>query len=537
VLALAGLGLVLAGLTTSAMGRARRIGALAVLAGFTWFAPAFIAWQDGPALARSGAMALTGFAFAFVAHLALAYPDGRVASRPVRALLVAVYLEALVAAVALAMFRDPYFDPSCWANCTVNSFLVHSLPSFVHAVEVADRSFVAVAATGLIAVSVVRLLRASPPARARLAPVWLPAIMFAAAVASRALALQRIAVEDPFNDMLFAIFVVSCAALILLAGGLFWSVVRSLVQRRTVAQIVANLDEASAPGPIQAALAHALRDPDLRVAYWLPGAEMFVDAAGDTVPDPTASHGRVATRLVRSGRTIAVISDSGAAGELEAQIGPAVRLGLENERLQAEVLAQLKELRTSRARVVETADGERRRLERDLHDGAQQRLLALSYNIRLARATADSHGDPATATVLARAVEETNDVITDLRELARGIYPAVLTEAGLGPALETIADVASLPIEIRRTDDRRYPAAVEAAAYFAVADAIEGAARRGADHATVSVSRRDGRLVVTVEDNGHGHPSPTPAVADRIVAVAGQVGTTDTACQVEIPCE
>jgi signal transduction histidine kinase len=537
LLLVSGLGLAVAGLVTSAGGQARRIGTLAMLAGVTWLAPAFVAWQDGPALVRSVAMLLVGFTFALVAHLALAYPDGRVASRPARLLLAAIYLEMVIVAAALALLRDPYFDPSCWANCTVNSFLVHSLPSVAHSVEVADRWFVTVAAVAVVLVVSSRLIAASRPARGRLAPVYLPAIMFVAAVAAHALALQAITIEDPFNDTLFAIFAISCAALVLLAAGLAWSVVRVQAQRRAVAQIVSNLDEAPAPGAIQGALARATHDADLRVAYWLPGSQTFVDAAGDTVPDPTGSSGRVATRLVRSGRTLAVISHSGAAGELEAQIGPAVRLGLENERLQAEVLAQLRELRASRARVVETADSARRGLERDLHDGAQQRLLALSYDIRLARASADTHGDRATSTVLAHALDESDTVITDLRDLARGIYPAVLTEAGLGPALESLADIAPLPIELRRREDRRYPELVEAAAYFAVADAIEDAARRGADQATVSLSQRDGRLVVTVEDDGRGHPSPTPAVTDRVGAIAGEVTTSDTACQVQIPCE
>jgi signal transduction histidine kinase len=536
LLVLAGVGLVAAGLIAWAVGRLRRAGILAVLAGFTWFAPTFVAWQDGPAAARSIAMVLTGFTFAFVAHLSLAYPDGRVAARPVRALLAAIYLEALVVAVALAMFRDPYFDPSCWANCTVNSFLVRSAPSFAHGLEVADRLFVTAAAAAVVAVGIIWLLRASRPARARLTPVLLPSIIFAAVVSARALALQGIAVEDPFNDTLFAIFLASSAALILLAAGLLWSVVRVRARRHAVAQIVANLDEAPPPGSIQAALARALRDPGLRIAYWLPGGQTFVDAGGNPVSDPAASPGRVATRLVRGDRTIAVISHSGAAGEIEAHIGPAVLLGIENERLQAEVLAQLGELRASRARVVETADSERRKLERDLHDGAQQRLLALSYDIRLARATADNHHDSATAAMLARAVEKTDDAIGDLRELAHGIYPVMLTEAGLGPALETIADSAPLPIEIRCGDDRRYPAAIEAAAYFAVTRAIEDAARRGADYATVAVSRRDGMLILTVAHNGRGHPSPTPAVVDRVGAIAGEVTTTETACQVEIPC-
>jgi len=155
---------------------------------------------------------------------------------------------------------------------------------------------------------------------------------------------------------------------------------------------------------------------------------------------------------------------------------------VENERLQAELVAQLGELRASRARIVETAGAERRRLERNLHDGAQQHLLALSYDIRLARAGAAADGDTAAQMTLATAIEETQGALQELRELAHGIYPAVLAEAGLAPALATLADTAPLPVQILRAGDRRYPAPVEAAAYFAVAEAIGDAARRGADH-------------------------------------------------------
>jgi signal transduction histidine kinase len=139
------------------------------------------------------------------------------------------------------------------------------------------------------------------------------------------------------------------------------------------------------------------------------------------------------TRLTRNGRTIAAISHSGTVAGIETQIGPAIRLGLENERLQAELLAQLGELRASRARIVAAADAERRRLERNLHDGAQQRLLALSYDLRLARAGAEADGDTPAEMTLAEAASQTQDVLEQLRDLAHGIYPAVLAEAGIGP--------------------------------------------------------------------------------------------------------
>jgi signal transduction histidine kinase len=241
-------------------------------------------------------------------------------------------------------------------------------------------------------------------------------------------------------------------------------------------------------------------------------------------------------RLMRSGRTVAAVSHAGSAPGLESHLGPAITLGLENERLQAELFAQLEELRASRARIVETADTERRRLERDLHDGAQQRLLALSYDIRLARASAEADGDTAAQMKLATAVEETGAALEELRELAHGIYPAVLAEAGVVPALATFADTAPLPVQILRADDRRYPAPVEAAAYFTVAEAVGDAARRGADRAAVTVTHEAGQLVVTIEDNGTGRDAPMAALTDRVGALGGSLFLKETVCRAEIPC-
>jgi signal transduction histidine kinase len=254
------------------------------------------------------------------------------------------------------------------------------------------------------------------------------------------------------------------------------------------------------------------------------------------VPEPAATPDRAVTRVIRGGRTIAAISHAGAAPGLESHLGPAIALGLENERLQAELLAQLGELRASRARIVETADAERRRLERDLHDGAQQRLLALSYDIRLARASAAADGDTAAQMTLATAMEQTGAALEELRALAHGIYPAVLAEAGLAAALATLADTAPLPVQILRADGRRYPAPVEAAAYFTVAEAVGDAARRGADRAAVTVAHDNELLAVTVEDNGTGRDSPMVTLTDRVGALGGTLFIKETACRAEIPC-
>ena len=189
-----------------------------------------------------------------------------------------------------------------------------------------------------------------------------------------------------------------------------------LVQRRAVARI----SPASARRPhrrLCSGPAQAIGDPELTIAYWLPASDHYVDAKGRTVAEPVARPGRGVTALVRDGSQIAVVSHTTALPNLEPELGAAVQLALENERLQAQALAQLDQLRASRVRIVETGDNERRRLERDLHDGAQQRLLALSYDLRLARAQAQADGDSPTGSLLTQATDRSGS-LEELRDLA-----------------------------------------------------------------------------------------------------------------------
>ena len=204
------------------------------------------------------------------------------------------------------------------------------------------------------------------------------------------------------------------------------------------------------------------------------------------------------------------------------------------------------ELRRSRARIVEAGDAERRRLERNLHDGAQQRLVSLSLSLRLAQARLTS--DPAAAgELLTAAGAELAQALEELRELARGIHPAVLTDRGLGPALESLADRAPLPVELDHVPGERLPAPVEAAAFYVVAEALTNVAKYAdATSVRVSVARFDGRAVVEVADDGRGGADPAQGtglrgLVDRVEALNGHLDVESpvgrgTRVRAEIPC-
>jgi signal transduction histidine kinase len=192
--------------------------------------------------------------------------------------------------------------------------------------------------------------------------------------------------------------------------------------------------------------------------------------------------------------------------------------------LDAELRARLEELRASRARIVEAGDAERRRLERDLHDGAQSRLVALKLLLSSARARA---GDDKLKAMLNEAVDELDTSLSELRELARGIHPAVLTDRGLEPALQALATRAPVPVTVEAVNEQRLPGPVESAAYFVVSEALANVAKYAqATHAAVAVRHADGRVTVDVTDDGIGgadaaRGSGLRGLADRVAALEG----------------
>ena len=531
----AGVGLVAAGAAAAADRRRRRWPDIALFAALAWFAPAYVAWGWGNGWPRSIAAVVAVFSFALVAHLALVEPRGGRARRVVRVFLAVAYVEAALVALSWALLRDPYLDPGCLANCEVDTLLVHSSPGFAHAVASAHRLFLGAAGTVVVALCV-RRLATGVGRRRPLNSGAVPGVVFGAATVAWAFTVGGKVVDDPYDNGLFAVFVVTASAVLGVALTLVADVARARLERREIARIATRIDAAPAPGSLQAALASAVGDPTLSIAYLLAEPQQWVDASGAAVTEPVGSPGRITRTLTRGGHRFAVIEQSTAALDVEAVLGPAVVLSLDNERLRAEALARLAETRSSRARIVEAGDAERRRLERDLHDGAQQRLLALSYDLRLARAGADADGDTATAVRLGDAVAETQAVLGELRELARGIFPATLTEAGLGMALRTFADLAPVPVRVHADDEARYPQPVESAAYFAVVEAVADAALRDAPEVVVRVDATADTLVVTVSDSGPRPPGRLVAVEDRIGALGGEVTLEAAVRRMEVPC-
>ena len=392
-----------------------------------------------------------------------------------------------------------------------------------------------------------RWRRASAPERRVYAPVYGAGIAMMLALIA-VLVSQSTARESEVESVAFLVTLVPLALMPYL---FLASLVRArMIQSGAVGELIARLGEAPRPGELREALARALGDNSLELVYWLPEDERFVDADGHPYELPPEGSGRAVTKVEREGGCIAAIVYDDSLRDAEPPtvraVGAAAALALQNERLEAELRAKVQEVRASRERMLSIGLEERRRLERDLHDGAQQRLVSMALNMRLARAKLRDDPDAADR-LLVGAGEELDAALEELRELARGIHPAVLTDRGLDTALETLARRAPVPVELETLPGERLPEAVELAAYFVVAEALTNVAKYAeASRATVNVDRDNGRVVVSVTDDGVGGANPANGtglrgLADRLAVIEGRLdvesergrGTTITA---RIPC-
>jgi signal transduction histidine kinase len=489
---------------------AYRTGALMVAAGFAWFASGVSA-SDNDVLFTIG-IALDGIFPAVLGHLLLAFPTGRLEGRAERAVVAAIYSVVTVLQVPSLLFEEP--------DQPRNLLIVTGDQSLSDALDAMQ--FVAALSAILVGLAlVIRRVRGAPPARRRaLAPVlWTGGVALGAFVVAKAF--DAAGDASDFLNRLSQVLVAT------IPFGFLVGLLRTrLAHGEAVSELVERLGQAPGEGPLRAALADALGDPSVALAYWLPESERFVDALGH----PVTVAGPGWTEVDVQGRRIAAIAHDPALADepqLVRAAGAAAALALENQRLSAELRARIEELRASRARLVEAGDAERRRLERDLHDGAQSRLVALSLKLKLARMKVD--GASEAAALLDESSAELQASLDELRELARGIHPAVLSDQGLEAALRALAARAPVPVELGEVPAERLPPAVEIAVYFVVAEALTNVAKYArAASARVSVVRSAGRVVVEVADDGVGGASVDAGsglrgLADRVAALDGRL--------------
>ena len=533
-----------AGLVAWSRRPANRLGMLMVAAGFALLLRQ-LRYNDD-ALAFTTFFLLGELAYALVAHSALAYPTGRVTDRAERWLVRVGYASVLVFPLAVLLFYGATAPPPQFTFLPEKSvLLVHASADAVEAVyKTYVVLFYGVLATLFIALIVRRLARATPRSRRMLAPLLLAAVV----VALRAIfEVVFFYIDRPFAyDYLFWWQI---CAFIALPFALMLGLIRTRMARATVGDLVIQL-ERTPPHGLQAALAKGLDDPSLEVAFWLPERRAFVDDVGRPIVLPAEDGQRAVTRLEHNGEPVAaLIHDSSLREEpkLVEAVAAAARLALENARLGAEVQAQLTTVKESRARIVAAADEERRRIERDIHDGAQQRLVALALELRSAQRKLGAEANPEVEQMLDSAVGELQVALDELRELARGVHPAILTEEGLGAALESLVARSPVPATLEAVPEGRFSHEVEAAAYFVACEALTNVVKHsGASRATIGARQTNGKLTVEVTDDGVGGAvSPEGhglrGLMDRVEALGGRLWLdgpdgNGTRLIAEIPC-
>lgn len=511
-----------------------RIGLLLVGAGFLWALVGIRGFQSPyPAVVGD---ALDGAQDLVFAHLLLAYPTGRLGSPWLRALVAAGYGIVLLNVVKVTTLATTSVG-------TDNPFTLWNAPEVHDRLDTMALSLgAAYALTGIVIISS-RWLRASPAGRHVYAPVLGAAFAFALAEVFETTVDALTGTEPRWAAL------PSVVTRILIPFAFFYGLLRSRIERFGVGDLVTEVG-AGSPDVLREALARTLHDPTLQLGYWNPERAAYVDGEGETLVLPGESSRQIATIIKgRSGPLATIVHDRALLEDkrLIEAVSATTRLLLENERLQAEVHAQLEEVRASRARLVEAADAERRRVERDLHDGAQQRLITLSLALGLGREQAASNGNGTLAAALTEAAEEVARALAELRELGRGLHPTILSEAGLGAALESLAERSSVPTAVVAAPDERLPQAVERGAYFIASEALANVSKHAnASRVELGARQENGTLVLEISDDGIGGADPTrgsglTGLDDRAAALGGRIRIESppgggTRVLAEIPC-
>ena len=452
-------------------------------------------------------------------HVFLAFPSGRLGG-PARLLVGVAY------AVSIGLQLTVMLLGAFGAG---NLLAVTDAPGLVdvlHGIELITLSGLLLAGVGLLGV---RLRRERRAVRWLVGSFALGLVALAVLLAMGAFAVSGFALVQRLT-----LGVLGLAPVAFLVG-----LLDARLARASVGDLVVELR--AEPDDLTPALARALRDPTAALFYWLPQYRNWVDHDGSPATLPPS-----ATMILRDGEPVAALAHHPAVEpDLLQAVVAAVEMVIDNGRLRAELRARLAEVRASRARVLEAGRTERRRLERDLHDGAQQRLVGLSLRLGLLEAHLD--GDPAVRQALSEARAEVATSLSELRDLAHGLYPAVLSGHGLAVALESVAARAAVPVRLSITVDGRLPEPVEVAAYYVVCESLTNVGRHAAaSGASVEVGPAGKVLVVEIADDGVGGADTTRGsglrgLADRVEALGGtlRVWSPDgggTRVRAEVPC-
>jgi signal transduction histidine kinase len=516
-----------------------RLGPLMILISVAWSA-SMLFFANG-ALVYTIGQALRPLFVVGLLYLLLSFPTGRLATTYERVLVgsMLVVLLPLQIVWMLPAEGDPVLCKGCPRNLLEvgrDDHLTHVIGAF----QGAAGTLVLFAAV----VVLVRRWRASGAAERRaIAPV---AVVGGVLMVAAVLVSANFAAGSPLGFL--PLLIAWCAFAVLPVA-----IVAMLVQRRlarsAIAGLVIDLGDRPKHMALRDALARALGDPSLDLVYWAAETGRYVDAQGGPAALPEAGGARVVTAVQRGGEPAAALVHDRALlenPELIDSVCAAAALALENERLQAELRSRLTELQASRARLVEAADAERVRIERDLHDGAQQRLVSIAMALGLAEARF-AHDAEAARPILREARDGLALALEELRELSRGILPGILTERGLTAALGELSNRASVPVRLSSSIDGRLPEHVEAAAYFLVSEALANIAKHShASSARIHASVDDGVLAVDIEDDGIGGAaigggSGLRGLTDRVEALGGRLTVSSppgrgTVVRAEIPC-
>ena len=505
-------------------------GPLLILAGFV-HQLSVLQWTSQPLLNTVGQLCDL-LVVAVWLHVFLAYPTGRLPGRAEKAVVITAYLAAVGLQIVVLMLGG--FDER-------HLLTVVNQPAAAEAVQNVELLLLSV----LVLIGVVLLWR-----RWRLLPRWqrrrpaqivincfsLTLVMIAALLIAGAFQLPG------FEIIRLTTFAVAGLAPLAFLAGLL----DARLAKAGVGELLVQLQANPAPD-LRALLAQALRDPTLSLIYWLPQYGSWADQDGNPATPPEPG-GRGVTLVKHNGEQVAALVYDATVGEepeLVEAVSAAAAIALENGRLEAELRARLQELHGSRTRVVEAHQNERRRLERDLHDGAQQRLVALALELGVLAEQANT--DPATQIRLKRARGEVAQSLDELRDVARGLHPAVVSGHGLAIALESLVAVTPLEVQLKTDGLPRLPEHLEVAAYYVVAESLTNAAKHAqASRVTVEVSMVDNTLIVEIVDNGVGgadseRGTGLRGLADRVEALNGRLRIWSAAGQgtrvrAEIPC-